>query len=114
MNIYEIAPLVNGTIVTKTDGMNKQFKMAFASDLMSDVLTINGEGLLLITGLINIQAIRTAEMSDISCIIFARNKQVPVDIINLASENNITIIRSPYSIFRISGILFVSGIQPVY
>jgi hypothetical protein len=50
--------------------------MAFASDLMSDVLTLKNDNLVLITGLATLQTIRTAEMADINCIIFVRNKKV--------------------------------------
>jgi len=87
---------------------------AFASDLMSDVLTVEKDNLILITGLANLQTIRTAEMSDISCIIFARDKKIGNDIIDLAKENNIMLIESPHSVFHIAGELYKAGIKPIY
>ena len=81
---------------------------------MSDVLTVRSDKLLLLTGLVNIQAIRTAEMSDICCVVFVRNKKVSEEMVNIARENRIAIIQTPYSMFKASGILYSAGIQPVY
>ena len=81
---------------------------------MSDVLTLQQEHMVLITGLANLQAIRTSEMSDISCVIFARDKKIGEDILSLAMENNITLIESPHSVFHISGELYKAGIKSIY
>jgi predicted transcriptional regulator len=114
MKIKDINHLISGTIVTGAGNLDNVVEFAFASDLMSDVLTVNSDNLLLITGLVNIQSIRTAEMSDINCIVFVRNKQVTPEMIKIADEGKITIIQSPYSMFRASGLLFSAGIKPVF
>ena len=114
MTISEIAEKIEGQIVCCEEKTSTDLEFAFASDLMSDVLTVEKEKLVLITGLVNLQAIRTSEMSDIGCIVFARDKKVSSDIISLAKENKMVIIESPYSMFRISGELYKSGIKPVY
>jgi predicted transcriptional regulator len=114
MKLKEIASLINGDIVCGDDKINQEFCIAFASDLMSDVLTVKIDNLLLITGLANIQTIRTAEMSDISCVIFTRNKVVSPEMKEIAEENQITLICTPYSTFKTSGILYSNDIKPVY
>ena len=114
MKVKEIRDLIKGTIVSGNDNLDNTVETAFASDLMSDVLTVKTDNLLLLTGLVNIQAIRTAEMSDISCVVFVRNKKVTEEMIRLAAENKMTIIQSPYSMFKVSGILFGAGIKPVF
>ncbi|MGM0409109.1 MAG: hypothetical protein ACQERU_14100, partial [Bacteroidota bacterium] len=81
---------------------------------MSDVLTLDTDNILLITGLANLQAIRTAEMSDISCIIFARNKKITQDMIDLAAENNMVLIECACSVFKTAGELYKAGINPVF
>jgi serine kinase of HPr protein (carbohydrate metabolism regulator) len=53
-------------------------------------------------------------MSDIDCIIFARNKKVTEDMVNLAKENEMTIIRTPCSVFKTSGELYGAGIEPIF
>jgi len=114
MTIKEIANLINGKVVCCESKLSDVIEYAFASDLMSDVLTIEKENILLITGLANLQAIRTSEMSEINCIVFARGKKVGDEIISLAHENNMVIIESPYSVFRISGELYKAGIKPLF
>lgn len=96
------------------DNLSKEVEFAFASDLMSDVLTVNKDNLLLITGLANIQAVRTAEMSDLQAIFFVRNKRVSDDMIRLAKDNSIVLVEFPYSMFKVAGMLHDLGIKPVY
>ena len=53
---------------------------------MSDVLAFVKDQSLLLTGLINSQVIRTAEMMDIAAVCFVRGKIPPDDVIELAKE----------------------------
>jgi len=87
---------------------------AFGSDLMSDVLTLEEDQLLLVTGLANSQTIRTAEMADISLIIIARGKEVTDEMKELALENEMTLLSSPYSMFKVCGLLYKQGLKPIY
>lgn len=114
MTLQEVVVIVQGTVVCGNENLNREIHLGFASDLMSDVLTLLADDILLITGLSNIQAIRTAEMSDILQILFVRNKRPTKAMIDLATEHNITIITTPYSLFRSSGLLFNHGLKPVY
>lgn len=106
--------MLNARVLTPGQDLSREVSHAFASDLMSDVLTGDFEQLVLVTGLSNLQSIRTAEMSDISEIIIGRNKEVTPEMIELAEENDIILLQSAYSLFRISGMLYQAGIKPVY
>lgn len=114
MNIKEITSLIDGKVICCKEKLSTVVEFAFASDLMSDVLTIEKDNLILITGLANLQAIRTAEMSDIFCIIFARDKKIGSEIISLAEENGMVLIESPHSVFHISGELYKAGIKSIF
>jgi hypothetical protein len=114
MTVKEITGLIDGRVLCCEDMTSTNVEFAFASDLMSDVLTLEKNDLVLITGLANLQAVRTSEMSDIGCIIFARDKKVGDDIISLARKNQMILVESPHSVFRISGELYKAGIKPVY
>ena len=94
--------------------MDDEIEMGYSSDLMSDVLTLDTDNMVLITGLVNLQAIRTAEMADIRVIIFVRNKKASEQILKLACEYGMCILESPYSLFKSSGLLFQAGLKPVY
>jgi predicted transcriptional regulator len=114
MKIRGIANLLDAEIVCGESFADYEVEFAFASDLMSDVLTTKNDSMLLITGLANVQTIRTAEMSDIHCIVFARGKKVSDEMIELAVENEMVLIECRYSMFKTSGMLYAAGIQPVY
>ena len=113
MSIKELAKITRARILCCEDE-NPDIVRAFASDLMSDVLTLETDHTLLITGLANVQALRTAEMSDISCILFARNKRVTEDMVRLARENEMVIMQTSYSVFYTSGLLYEAGIKPIF
>jgi len=72
------------------------------------------ERTILITGLSTVQTLRTAEMSNIECIIFARGKKVTDEMISLAAENNISLITTPLTLFEVSGRLYGNGIKPIF
>lgn len=113
MNLDQLTKLVDG-VVLSNNMPNQEFKYAFASDLMSDVLRWHQENMVLITGLATIQTIRTAEMSGIPCVVLARGKKASEEMLELAFESNIAIITSPASMFEISGKLYEQGIKPLY
>ena len=114
MILRDILKLLEGNVLCGESRLDEEVNVAFASDLMSDVLTLRTGNLLLITGLSNIQTIRTAEIADISYILLVRNKKANPAILELASENNQVIIETPYSMFRACGILYSSGLKAVF
>jgi len=114
MRIEEIVHLINGEVISGKAFLNKTIENGFASDLMSDVLTLDSDDIILITGLSNMQVIRTAEMSDIACIIVARNKNVSEQMVKLADDCNIVIIKSSCTVFKVVGELYKNGIKPIY
>ena len=114
MTIREIAQLLDGEILGAPVDESLQVTKAFASDLMSDVLRFHMDDTVLITGLCNNQTMRTSEMADLRVVLIGRDKQPDGDMLELAEDADITIIKSKYSIFKLSGILYAAGIQPLY
>lgn len=114
MNFKDIEKIIEGKIIIACKNKDNVISSAFSSDLMSDVLTTDTEETILITGLVNNQVIRTAEMADINYIIFARRKCVPCEVIELAKESGIAIMESEFSVFKISGLLYSNGIKPIF
>jgi len=113
MKLKDILCLINGQIYTPNDVSNMEYKKAFSCDLMSDCLAfVNvNDKCILITGLINSQALRTAEMLDIDCIIFVRGKKPDQDMISLAEQNHTTLISTLLTMYETSGILYNAGLE---
>ena len=114
MTLREIVTIVQGVVICGEENLNRAVHLGFSSDLMSDVLTLLADDILLVTGLSNIQSIRTAEMADILQILFVRNKRPSKEMVELAQEHGITLISTPISKFWTSGLLFCNGLKPVY
>lgn len=114
MKVKEVIDIVNAKLVCGEDTGQDTIQYAFSSDLMSDILTLDTENLIIITGLLNLQLIRTAEMLDVKYILIVRGKKATPEMIGLAKQNNIVLLESPLSMFRASGELYKAGLQPVY
>ena len=114
MKIADIVKLLNAKVITGNSKLDEEVLYGFASDLLSDVLTVDTERLVLLTGMANLQTIRTAEMSEIICIVFVRDKKMTSEMIELATENNIVTFESPFSLFRAISVLHDNGLKPVF
>ena len=110
MKLGEIIKIVRGTLITKQGKLDLEITSCGSSDLMSDVLSFMIPGSLLLTGLIHPQTVRTAEMADLSAIVFVRGKTPGPEVIDLANELGIPLIASPYGMYEISGRLYKAGI----
>lgn len=106
--------LLEAKLIWGEADLYKEIYFGFASDLMSDVLTLDSENILLLTGLANLQVMRTAEMADIHCVVLVRGKKATSDMRELAKENNIVLLETDYSMFRSVSVLSEAGLEPVY
>ena len=113
MKLREIIECVEGEVLCGAHALDTEVKAAFGSDLMSDVLAYCDEDSVLITGLCNNQVVRTAEMLDLKAIVFVRGKRPDRNVIELAEENDMTMIVSNLSLFAASGILFGKGLNGI-
>lgn len=113
MNLTTVKDLLYARVLTgETDEKLNEIdiRTACGSDLMSDVLAfVKNQGLLL-TGLINPQVVRTAEMMDISAICFVRGKSPDDDIITLAKERGMPLLSTDYPLFIACGRLYKGGL----
>lgn len=113
MEIAQVIHLIKAKVIVGIPE-GKIVENGFCSDLMSDVLTIDTDKMLLITGMANLQAIRTAEMADVQCILLVRDKKATSDMMRLATENGMLLMQTSMSMFKTAGILFEAGLKPVY
>jgi len=114
MKISEIIEVLDATVACGQSYIETNIERGFASDLMSDVLTLDTDKMVLITGLANMQTIRTVEMADIQCVLFVRNKQITQEMLKLAQEHNMILLQCKYSMFNAVGKLYQAGLKPVY
>lgn len=111
MKIREIQKILNAKLLSGEDMLEGEVYSACCSDMMSDVLAYVKDQGALITGLVNPQVIRTANMMDIVCIVFVRNKVPTEEMISLAKESGIVVMSSELRAFEACGLLYTAGIS---
>ena len=79
-----------------------------AADLLSDVLSTSRPGTLLLTGLVNLQVIRTAIVADLCGVVFVRGKKPNAEILSLAKESKIPVLGTHLNMFEAAGRLYVA------
>jgi hypothetical protein len=103
--LADVATAVGAEVLWCTD-LTASVWGVVAADLMSDVLVDARPGFVLVTGLMTVQAIRTAAISDLAAVVFARGKAVPPDVLGLAREMNVPVFSVRSSLFETAGRLF--------
>lgn len=110
MKVSEIIKILDAQVLCRGD-LDAEVHTACGSDMMSDVLAFVKDQAVLLTGLMNPQVVRTAEMMDMRCIIFVRGKEADPTVIDLAKEKGITILQTRYRMFTACGLLYANGLR---
>lgn len=112
MKITEIASLLGAEVRCGGALTGREVNTAYAGDMLSDVLALGRQPDVLLTGLLNPQVIRTAEMLDTACVVFVRGKEPTEQILALADKCGICILTIPGEMFGACGLLFEAGLKP--
>lgn len=109
MTLSEIRKVLDAELLAGGD-REMEIMSACGSDLMSDVMAYVKENVLLLTGLVSPQVIRTAEMMDIKAIVFVRGKIPGKAILDLAEEKGMTVMSTRNPMFIACGKLYSAGL----
>ncbi len=106
MTIGKVIELLDAEALTPSIEPDKEIETICGSDMMSDVLAYVKKNALLLTGLNNPQVIRTAELLDIVCICFVRGKEPTEEMIEMAEECGIKVLRTDLRMYEACGRLY--------
>ena len=110
MKISDIKDLLGAEVVCGEENLDHNVFSACGSDMMSDVLAYVKDQAVLLTGLVNAQVIRAAEMMDMVCIVFVRSKKPTPEMIELARESGIVLMNTEKRMYEACGLLYKSGL----
>ena len=110
MKICTIKDLLDAKVLAGEDRLGNHVYSACGSDMMSDVLAFVKDQAVLITGLVNAQVIRTAEMMDMVCVVFVRSKLPTPDMIALAEESGLVLLATDKRMYEACGLLYANGL----
>ena len=111
MKLREIQKLLDARILEGEELLDRQIETCCGSDMMSDVLAFTKRNTLLCTGLTNMQVVRTADMTELSGLVFVRGKVPDQEIVEAAAEDMLPVLVTEHTLFDACGILYDAGIS---
>ena len=110
MYLTQVKEILEAEVLLGEQNLDQEIHSACGCDFMSDVLAFVKNQALLLTGMVNPQVVRTAEMMDMKCIVFVRGKQPDEVTLRLAEERNIVVMTSPKRLYTACGLLYSNGL----
>lgn len=110
MKLSTLTELLDAKIVCGEENIGRHVYSACGSDMMSDVLAYVKDQAVLLTGLVNSQVVRTAEMMDMVCVVFVRSKKPTDEMIELAKEHGLVLMTTDKRMYDACGILYSAGL----
>ena len=111
MKLEKIKEILQANVIVGDECLQHEVTTAGGSDMMSDVLSFMKPGSLLLTGLINPQSVRTAEIAEIMAICFVRSKEPLKETVELAREKGIPLLSTHFTMYEACGRLFQGGLR---
>jgi len=113
MRLRQVAELLQAEVLWGEDRWDSlELTRCFAADLMSDVLACCDPGALLMTGLVSIQVVQTADVADLAAILFVGGKRPATVVVDSAKSKNLPLLVSPLTLFEVCGRLHAGGLLP--
>jgi predicted transcriptional regulator len=113
MRLSEVREILKADLLTGEEQLDMDIIAGAGGDLMSDILRGPKEGVLLLSGLNNIQSVRTAVIAGASALVLVRGKIPDDDMRTQARENNLPLLSTPFTMFTACGRLFNAGLRGV-
>lgn len=110
MKLSTVKEILSANVLTGDENLENEVLSACGCDLMSDVLAFVKDQALLLTGLVNPQVVRTAEMMDMKAIVFVRGKMPSEEIISLAKDAGIVMMTTELPLYFACGMLYNEGL----
>lgn len=111
MKLKQVMTYLDGEIYCGQEHLDLDVEYGYSCDLVSDILAFVQNPVLLMTGLVHPQMIRTADLLDIRGIVLVRGKKPSEEIIEMAMSHDIFLMGTKYSLYTASGILFKNGLE---
>lgn len=113
MKLADIKEILRAEVIVGHEDLDEYVTAGTGSDLMSDILRGPTNGALLLTGLNNIQVIRTAVIAGLKAVVLVRGKQPSPEMIDHALENKLPLLCTPLTMYSSCGRLFSKGLRGI-
>ena len=110
MKLNQISEILEAEILVGKESLHFEIQSVCGADLLSDVLAFTKPGSMLLTGLINPQVLRTAEIADIKAICFVRGKHPSGEMVKSAQESRIPLLCTSLLMYESCGRLYTHNL----
>jgi predicted transcriptional regulator len=110
MKLGTVREILNCRVIAGHDKLDEEIGVGCGADLMSDVLAFIKPDALLLTGLTNVQAVRTAEVAEVRAMVYVRGKLPDKESIELANEKGIVLLSTNLPMYESCGRLYANGL----
>lgn len=110
MTLKTVGKLLNCQVIAGDDKLGEEVWFGCGADLMSDVLAFIKPDALLLTGLTNVQSVRTAEIAEVRAIVYVRGKLPDKEAISFAKEKGMVLLATDLPMYESCGKLYRSGL----
>lgn len=111
MKLAKIRDILQCEVLAGEDDLSRQVEVVVASDGMSEILAFARPGALMITGLTNVQSVRTADIANVRAIVYIRGKRPNETTIDLARRIDLPVLAASLGMFDVCGILHENGLK---
>jgi predicted transcriptional regulator len=113
MKLSCVIKILECEVLYMPDDYDPDITNCLGSDMMSDVLAFAEPGALMVTGLVNSQSVRTADIADSVAIVYVRGKRPDEQTVSLAESMSIPLLATKKGLFEVCGILHAEGVRGV-
>jgi len=113
VRLHDVRDLLQCEVLTEGDDLTVDVQYVVASDGMSEILAFAKSKELMITGLTNIQAVRTADIAGVSAVVFCRGKRPDTRVVEFAKKKKIPVFATRMVMFDICAVLYNKGLKGV-
>lgn len=113
MKLHEVRDVLQCEVLAGEDNLEIDVQYVVASDGMSEILAFANSKELMITGLTNIQSIRTADIAGCSAVVYCRGKRPDGRVIEYARSKRIPVLVTRMVMFDICVVLAAKGLKGV-
>ncbi|MFZ7112135.1 MAG: hypothetical protein ACOWYE_10670 [Desulfatiglandales bacterium] len=113
MKLSEVRDILKATVVVGEEKLDISIEKGAGSDLMSDLLRGPTSGVVLLSGLNNLQVIRTSIVAGVAAVVLVRGKIPDQEMIQKARDHDLPFLSTPFTMFTACGRLFGKGLRGV-
>ncbi len=111
--ISDIQDILRADVIAGDDQLDTPVDAGICSDLMSDIMWGPTEGAVLLTGLNNVQAVRSCVISGVVGMVLVRGKEPAEELVKQAKAYNFPLLCTPFYMYSACGRLFSRGLRGV-